>query len=1231
MIRVSVSLQLATTLCVCLRAWAGAGAIADTQARGRRPGAEGRITEPRLPASLAGWFDIPTSGRDRHGNPVTRRNAEGLIPGWSGDPPKPDAAAGLDSSYRLFDPRTGLPYEIWHRRTGMEFVLIQPGTFQMGSTDEEVAHLHREMASEKYRPDYSDECPRHTVRITEPFYLGKYEVTQGQWCGVARMRPWVTRGYPFVYSDVETGRDYAVSYVSWDHCQRFIGRLNSRPEYRDLNSAALFSLPTEVEWEYACRAGSTTRFCHGHDAHYLKLGQYAWFTRNAYCAYRKYAQLVGRKQPNAWGLYDMHGNVWERCQDRYGRYEPYAQDDPQGPDTGPYRVGRGGSWRSDPRSCRSAVRRSGLDDSGAVGFRCCLRGLGEGELAADVPGSEAKAVPLFPVDRGWIDRAGQMVIRSHWQDTKPFSEGLAPGCRRVVRCVVDAGYWESLDRAEGKAPSSEPGEERPSTIHVSPAEYYRKVGAGKPFEGRVETVWRWGYIDGRGKVVIEPQFDWAGRFSEGLAAVRRDRGYSYIDRTGKAAIGLRRESLSSAGPFSEGLALLEIAEGDGHSYRFIDCAGKTVIAWQGRNRPLPFSHGVTPICLIEDEREVWHYIDRKGELAIKGPFEAAESFSEGLAAVRRDGKWGYIDTRGKVVIKPKFLEARRFSEGLASVKHAEGYGYVNSVGVLAIPPGPYAHGQPFSEGLACLGRTGRYIDRLGRTALTVDLNHLCLGPFRNGLAQVLLARYGSPQWDPSGTWHVSPRNVIGYLDKTGKLVWPPGYQRRGEAEQPDRKQTEFADRSGMTREFVNSIGMKMALIPPGEYQMGSERSTREVVVTYGGRRAYYMREHPRHTVKIAAPFYMGATEVTQAQWHAVMGTDPAYFRGDGHCPMQNVSWSAAQEFCRRLSEKEKLAYRLPTEAEWEYACRAGATTEFCFGDDADTLGWYAWYRDNSAGRTQPAAQKKPNAWGLYDMHGNVWEWCQDVWHSSYAGAPTDGSAWLAGDDQTARVFRGGGSDSHVWGVRCAYRTGNQPGASPRATGFRVVSGPPGPSYLSRQAGRVSLPIRRLLLDDRDELFSLLLAGFSAHRWLLLSGVLVTLLATVAAVQVSRVLGEETPRWFRRELLLALPSLLVLQPLVPCSMLSLFISRLLFLLLSSLLITIVFVIFPLCSRTYLVSAQYLWARLMLKPAKEALARFVAELESPSRKKWGRLVDLVCFSIGGLLFLALLWVTGVILPA
>jgi len=227
----------------------------------------------------------------------------------------------------------------------------------------------------------------------------------------------------------------------------------------------------------------------------------------------------------------------------------------------------------------------------------------------------------------------------------------------------------------------------------------------------------------------------------------------------------------------------------------------------------------------------------------------------------------------------------------------------------------------------------------------------------------------------------------------------------------------------------NGVTMKLVRISAGRFTIGSPRTAK-------GR---HESEDPRRRVTISRPFYMGATEVTQAQWKAVMNTQPwdgqtSAKTGADH-PAGYISWHDATAFCTALSKKTGRTIRLPTEAEWECACRAGTTTAYSFGDDSSKLGDYAWYHGNAEGKGDKSAHsvgtKKPNAWGLYDMHGNVWEWCAD-W------ANTRDSEGLA--TKKCRVLRGGAwSHDHV-SCRAAYGGMNVPASRCNFIGFRVVVG-----------------------------------------------------------------------------------------------------------------------------------------------------------------------------------------------
>jgi formylglycine-generating enzyme required for sulfatase activity len=176
----------------------------------------------------------------------------------------------------------------------------------------------------------------------------------------------------------------------------------------------------------------------------------------------------------------------------------------------------------------------------------------------------------------------------------------------------------------------------------------------------------------------------------------------------------------------------------------------------------------------------------------------------------------------------------------------------------------------------------------------------------------------------------------------------------------------------------------------------------------------------QHRVKLTRAFMMASTVVTQSQWKSLMGDNPSEFQGD-NLPVEKVSWNDAATFCKKLSEKEGKKYRLPTEAEWEYACRAGTTTAYYTGDREAALNEAGWYKANSELKTHPVGQKKPNVWGLYDMHGNVWQWCNDYAGAYPAGDAVDPSGPPVGDKNGPRVLRGGSWNNVPGSCRAAYR------------------------------------------------------------------------------------------------------------------------------------------------------------------------------------------------------------------
>ena len=283
------------------------------------------------------------------------------------------------------------------------------------------------------------------------------------------------------------------------------------------------------------------------------------------------------------------------------------------------------------------------------------------------------------------------------------------------------------------------------------------------------------------------------------------------------------------------------------------------------------------------------------------------------------------------------------------------------------------------------------------------------------------------------------------------------------------------DRFGVHIGFkIGEARQRLRWIPPGRFLMGSSDDE-------AGRWEY---EGPRHEVTVTEGFWLFDTPCTQALWQAVMGENPSRFVSPTR-PVEQVSWDDAKDFIARINERlPGLDLSLPSEAQWEYACRAGAATATYAGEmkvvgenNAPVLDAIAWYGGNSGvdfelddgfdssgwrekqhahtrAGTRPVAQKRPNAWGLYDMLGNVWEWCEDDWHVGYEGAPADGSAWIDAPQRAAfRVIRGGSWSSGARLVRAACRDGAGPGYRPGSVGFRCARVQSSGERSERGAGR----------------------------------------------------------------------------------------------------------------------------------------------------------------------------------
>ena len=275
---------------------------------------------------------------------------------------------------------------------------------------------------------------------------------------------------------------------------------------------------------------------------------------------------------------------------------------------------------------------------------------------------------------------------------------------------------------------------------------------------------------------------------------------------------------------------------------------------------------------------------------------------------------------------------------------------------------------------------------------------------------------------PRGIFAVIARARVASLDKAGPQV---AMAKPPQATAPILTQPAF--RAGSVFKDCEDCP-EMVVIPAGNFMMGSKVDPFAATPPSAD-------EQPQHAVSIRS-FALGKFEVTQEQWYVLMGNLPSNFKGRT-LPVEQVSWDDTQEFIKRLNAKTGHNYRLPSEAEWEYAARAGSQTDYSFGDDPNQLNRFAWFAGNSYNTTHPAGEKIANQFGLHDMHGNVWEWTQDCWNGNYAGAPADGSAWTAGDC-SLRVLRGGSWGINPQFLRAAKRGGSTTTNRDNFIGFRVA-------------------------------------------------------------------------------------------------------------------------------------------------------------------------------------------------
>ncbi len=785
---------------------------------------------------------------------------------------------------------------------GLKLALIPAGTFMMGSPESEQGRGANET--------------QHQVTLSNDFYLGTTEVTQGQWQSVMGTTPW--KGQLDAHN-VKEDSNIAATYVSWNDALEFCQKLSAK-------EGKSYRLPTEAEWEYACRGGSTTAYSFGDDT--SRLSEYDWWVGNT--EIEKYAHEVGLKRPNSYGLFDMHGNVFEWCLDRDGTYSTGNVTDPAGSSKGSGHVFRGGCWCIDAGLCRSACRGSSTTAefrTSFIGFRVVVES-SRPPISKELPKIET---PFAPSPDGFTNSVGMKMV------------------------LIPAGTFMM---GSPKSEQDRRSNEAQHRVTIS-KEFY--IGTTEVTQGQWQSVM--GTTPWKGKQYVK------GGLNNAATFVSWDDAVEFCQK------------LSSK---------------EGKAYR------------------------------LPTEAE-WEY-------ACRGGSTTAYCFGDDLSRLSEYGWWGGTAEDGRFGIEIGIMrDGNAKTEQYAHevcLKRANGYGLFDMHGNVCEWCSDY-HGD-YS--------TGSVNDPVGSNS----------GSYR-------VSRGGDWAFDAKfcrsasrGRWMPFGRvDVLGFRLVT-ELSSPPISHELPNVEEPVAQPHDG---------FTNSIGMKLALIPAGTFMMGSPESEQDRGAN-----------ETEHRVTLSKDFYLCTTEVTQGQWQSVMATTPWKDQPLGveglNISAIYLNWDDAVEFCQKLSLKEGKAYRLPTEAEWEYACRGGSTTAYSFGDDTSRLseyGWWGGHLGNGNAKTEPYAHevglKRSNEYGLFDMHGNVFEWCSD-WNGNYPTSSVIDPVGPSAD--SSRVFRGGSWSFFARGCRSAFRggSGSTPGYRSGDLGFRVAAGSSDPP-ISHELPKVEKPVAQL--------------------------------------------------------------------------------------------------------------------------------------------------------------------------
>ena len=875
-----------------------------------------------------------------------------------------------------------------------DMIYVRGGGFTMGSSTGNV-----------------DERPAHQV-ILPNYYIGETEVTQRLWQKVMG-------GNPSRFKD----GDRPVERVTWEDCQEFVNRLN------DMTGRS-FRLPTEAEWEYAARGGRRTRgypYSGGYN-----VGDVAWYTANSSST----THPVMSRRANELGIYDMSGNVWEWCQDVYGSYSSAVQYNPVGLDAtldsaaliG--RVTRGGAWNSDAAGCRIVQR--GKNNQNVADPSNGLR------LAMDAPTSTAprvsqrvvymevgdvSTVNILNGSGDYTATGGSSVVSYELSGNDITITGLKVGTTSINVKDNVTGYYTVV------------------TVIVSA----KRI----PYKYKTITFWI--------------KYVWGGSFDMG--ATDEQAGYASTDESPVHRVLLP----------SYGLGMTEVTQ---ELWRAVMGTNPSV---NTGNDKLPVDN-VTYDDALEFVARLSEYFDvnfrlpteAEWEYAARGAWRHMPYIYSGSNTIGRVAWYGGNSGGTTHVVETKQYNDEWISDMSGNIDEwcLDWYGpYSDQPAMEPIGPDTGSNhvvrgGRWTSDAAACrvsARSTDENLSSLPGVRIALELNH----GYWFGLSRSVVSMYVGESrtvkvYNGSGDYTVTAEDgtIVG-TSVDGDNVVVTGLKKGrtritvydnviGEGKTFTAVVREHAAEPDLPNEPDDGFGypFNMVYVKGGTFTMGA--------TTEQGTDAY-SNESPTHTVEVSS-FMMSDIEVTQGLWKAVMGTNPSAVTGDLNRPVERVSWAAALEFIARLNERTGKNYRLPTEAEWEYAARGGVKSQGYKYAGSNTIDDVAWYSGNAT-NTHVVRTKAPNELGIYDMSGNVMEWCQDNYGTYSAESqnnPTGPST------ATTRVRRGGGFSSSARNCRVSYRSNLAPSSSSTIMGLRLVRDIKGASWfgLSQSVVRMEQHERR---------------------------------------------------------------------------------------------------------------------------------------------------------------------------